>query len=295
MPFDKFLVKAVEVSRIGLLFPFYSLCYICCPCAPLSKVMVVEMLMMVVVVICKKISCWVGQGFPNSKTCIFHHVHHYIACLWWWWWSAGNEEAVLEVHLQLGLLLLLPLPSHSRLAKDWGHHWVGWYNDDSAKGGLLLSLKEVKLGTKIPIWETFFSLQDSLSSIRIQNFNQIQFCVSLVSEPLGLLPSNVWSAKQNQRNRNLIADNLFIKRHRLNVTDQRYAGGCAGSTNDRSWAIAGWACKYIFTSKSNPPSLSVKLSLKKKRIFTQFLRRNIGEKFDQIKFLSRIHGQRFPR
>ena len=71
MPFDKFLVKAVEVSRIGLLFPFYSLCYICCPCAPLSKVMVVEMLMtMVVVVMCKKISCWVGQGFPNSKTCV---------------------------------------------------------------------------------------------------------------------------------------------------------------------------------------------------------------------------------
>ena len=98
------------------------------------------------------------------------------------------------------------------------------------------------------------------------------FATMLVSEPLGLLPSNVWSAKQNQRNRNLIADNLFIKRHRLNVTDQRYAGGCAGSTNDRSWAIAGWACKYIFTSKSNPPSLSVKLSLlslmKKKNIHT---------------------------
>ena len=36
--------QAVEVSRIGLLFPFYSLCYICCPCAPLSKVTVEHLL-----------------------------------------------------------------------------------------------------------------------------------------------------------------------------------------------------------------------------------------------------------
>ena len=32
--------QAVEVSRIGLLFPFYSLCYIFFPCAPLSKVQI---------------------------------------------------------------------------------------------------------------------------------------------------------------------------------------------------------------------------------------------------------------
>ena len=37
---------------------------------------------------------------------------------------AGDEEAVLEVHLQLRLLLLLPLPPHPRLTEDRGHHGV---------------------------------------------------------------------------------------------------------------------------------------------------------------------------
>ena len=37
---------------------------------------------------------------------------------------AGDEETVPEVHLQLGLLLLLPLPLDPRLAKDRGHHGV---------------------------------------------------------------------------------------------------------------------------------------------------------------------------
>ena len=38
--------------------------------------------------------------------------------------APGDEETLPEVHLQLGLLLLLPLPSHPRLTADWGYHWV---------------------------------------------------------------------------------------------------------------------------------------------------------------------------
>ena len=65
--------QAVEVSRIGLLFPFYSLCYICCPCAPLSKVTVERQLPLKHIVPSHKILChrtrwWGNPSWSSSAT-----------------------------------------------------------------------------------------------------------------------------------------------------------------------------------------------------------------------------------
>ena len=56
-----------------------------------------------------------SANFPLNILC---HRTRYCAI------APGDEETLPEVHLQLGLLLLLPLPSHPRLTADWGYHWV---------------------------------------------------------------------------------------------------------------------------------------------------------------------------
>ena len=65
--------QAVEVSRIGLLFPFYSLCYICCPCAPLSKVTVVYLPPLKHIlpshnILCHRTRWWGNPSWSSSAT-----------------------------------------------------------------------------------------------------------------------------------------------------------------------------------------------------------------------------------
>ena len=93
--------QGIEVCRIGLMFPIYSISYILCPWISFSQVHVTFFIA-------------VPIYFILIDDILFD----------WMIFFSGDEKAVSEVHLQLCVLLLLPLSLDSRLAEDRGHHGV---------------------------------------------------------------------------------------------------------------------------------------------------------------------------
>ena len=93
--------QGIEVCRIGLMFPIYSISYILCPWISFSQVHVT---------------------FFRAVPIYFILIDDILVYMMIFF--TGDEKAVSEVHLQLCVVLLLPLSLDSRLAEDRRHHGV---------------------------------------------------------------------------------------------------------------------------------------------------------------------------